>query len=130
MEPVKYMRADTKLAQGPTDLSQMLGIWLNADSETDNIARFVLAEKDDTLTIRAYAADSPGLADWGEIRAAPFVVGETLQGAGFIAQYVFDASETVLAANYAKGVLVIQAFTTFKNGGGRPSHFSREFFHQ
>ena len=125
------MRADTQLpTEGTADLSELLGTWINADPETDDIIRFILAGQNDTFTVQVYGANTPEPIDWGEVEATPFVVGATLQGAGFSARYAFDSAETLLAANYAKGVLVIQTFTTFKNGSGRPNYFSREFFHQ
>jgi len=36
----------------------------------------------------------------------------------------------LIVSNYAKGVLVIQSYSRFCDGSGRPDYFTREFFHQ
>lgn len=131
MEPVKYMRADTQLpTEGTADLSELLGTWINADPETDDIIRFILAGQNDTFTVQVYGANTPEPIDWGEVEATPCATGTTLEIAGFDARYDFGPVETLLAAYGAKGVLVIQTYTRFKDGSGRPDYFTREFFHQ
>jgi len=38
--------------------------------------------------------------------------------------------ETQVAANLKYGVLVIQSYNRFRDDSGRPSYFTREFFHR
>ena len=55
---------------------------------------------------------------------------ESRQPAGFLARYDFGFSELSLAANEAQGLLIIASFSTFRDGSGRSSYFSREFFYR
>ena len=50
--------------------------------------------------------------------------------AGFLARYDFGFSELSLAANEAQGLLIIASFSTFRDGSGRSSYFTREFFYR
>lgn len=136
METLKYVRANDRLAAGDAspgvvDWDGTLGTWHNTDPETGEIQQIILSEDQGTLRIHAFGACRPALCDWGEVEATPHVAhlaGETL--AGFEARYDFGFMETVLAANVKRGILVIQSYNTFKDGSGRASYFTREFFHQ
>ncbi len=132
MKLAKYMRADTQLpTEGTLNLSPLVGTWINTNLETNHIIKVVTdSQGDGALTVHIYGADSPNPIDWGEIKTTPVVIGTTLEGVGFHAHYDFGEIEILLAANHSKGVLVIQTYTTFKDGSERPNYFSREFFHQ
>jgi hypothetical protein len=126
------VRADGLLAgDGAADLAPLIGSWINTDTDTNHFIRVVTAlDPEGRFTVRMFGADDAGPIDWGEREAMPFVTGKTLQGVGFHTRYKFDDAETLIAANHSKGVLVIQAYTEFRDGSGRPNYFSREFFHQ
>lgn len=112
------------------DLSPMLGTWVNTSPETDHIVQFVATERESAFVVRTYGAGEPDPIDWGEVAAVPCAIEATEEIAGFSATYDFGTVETLLAAYGAKGVLVIQTYTKFKDGSGRPDYFTREFFHQ
>ena len=59
---------------------------------------------------------------------APGVTGH--EPAGFLAEYHFGFADLALAANEAKGLLIIASFMTFRDGSGRSSYFTREFFYR
>ena len=125
------MRSDTKQMVGvKADATPLLGSWTNTNLETDYISRITIREIDNTIVIHAYGASSPEPIDWGEVEATPYVSGSSRECAGFYARYAFDSLETHLAANQKLGILVIQSYTSFKDGSGRLSHYAREFFHR
>lgn len=131
MDSATYMRADARqLSDVKPDLSQLLGLWVNTNPETNYISRIDISERNGSLLIRAYGAGSPDPVDWGEIAATPYVGGGTDVAGGITARYDFGTVETFLAANQKLGILVIQSYTSFKDDSGRLSHFSREFFHR
>ena len=126
-----YMRSDAKQKVGvKADASPLLGSWTNTNPETDYISRIIIREIDGALVVHAFGANSPEPIDWGEVEAAPYVSGSTQECAGFYARYAFELVETHLAANQKLGILVIQSYTSFRDGSGRLSHYAREFFHR
>ena len=131
MALTRYMRADSRqVIGGSPDLSPLLGTWLNTNPVTDHICRMVILERGGRLIIHAYGADLPEPIDWGEIEATPYTSGKSLEAGGFHAAYDFGEIETHLASNQKLGILVIQSYTSFKDGSGRQSYFTREFFHR
>jgi hypothetical protein len=116
---------------GPPDLGPTLGTWLNCDLRTGEIRSLTLVERDGGLVLRAFAAGDSDPIDWGETPATPYVSSLPSRAvSGFEARYDFTFAETHLAANIKYGVLVIQCYNRFLDGSGRPSYFTREFFHQ
>jgi hypothetical protein len=132
MNLVAYMRADTLVPTGGTpDLRPLIGEWINSNAHSNHIVRAVIAPGDDgELTVRIYGAGMPDPIDWGAMPATPFVVETNYEGVGFTARFDFGDVETSLCSNQKKGVLVIQSYTQFKDGSGRPNYFTREFFHR
>ncbi|MDB5036140.1 MAG: hypothetical protein JWQ98_3381 [Chlorobi bacterium] len=132
MNSAKYMRGDTLVSTaGGGDLSPLVGTWTNTDTDTNHFMKVITSlAPDGAFSVRMFGVDDDALIDWGEADGTPFVTSATLQGVGFHARYDFGDAETLIAANQSKGVLVIQAYTMFKDGSGRPNYFSREFFHQ
>src|SRR5262249_36810108 len=117
--------------QGRADLGPTLGTWFNCDQRTGEIRSLTLVERDGGLVLRAFGAGDSGTIDWGETPATPYVSSLTSRAVnGFEAHYDFAFAETHVAANIKYGVLVIQSYTRFLDGSGRPSYFTREFFHQ
>jgi hypothetical protein len=128
------MRSDTKQLTGAkTDLSTLLGTWVNAKPGTDYLTSVVLTERDGVLRIHPYgsaATDATEPVDWGENVATTYVAGGTSDLAGFHASYELGVVRTELAGNEKLGILVIQSYTSIHDDTGRPSHYSREFFHR
>lgn len=128
---MNYMKAHARQVNGgQPDLSPLLGTWANTNSETESIVSVSIGESNGGLTIRVYGADGPEPVDWGEAEATVFVSGSSRVVAGFHTRYDFGPVETTLAGNYKLGILVIQSYTTFKDGSERMNHFDREFFHK
>ena len=131
MAGLSYMRADVwPAAGGVPDVSPLIGTWKNCNTETDHIAKLVVSLRDSVIRVQVFGAYSPEPVDWGEVKAAPFVSSGKLVAEGFHTHYDFGPIQTLLAANQKQGILVIQSYTTFKDGSGRLNSFAREFFHQ
>ncbi|HWC77383.1 MAG TPA: hypothetical protein VG778_07970 [Blastocatellia bacterium] len=130
MEIISYMRADTKqIIDGAPDITPLIGRWKNCNAETDHIARLLLSSVDGALRVQVFGANLPDPTDWGEVAATPYASSGRLIAEGFHTKYDFGSVETWLAANQKQGILVIQSYTSFKDGSGRPNIFAREFFH-
>ena len=114
---------------GPLDTAGLLGMWVNANPETQGIARFVVSETDGRLKLRVYAVGPGGLVDWGEAEAKPYA-GSPASGAavGFACLYDFGFAEARLMAMIMKGLVVLAQFHRFKDGSQRAPYFVREYF--
>jgi hypothetical protein len=122
---------DGSLSSTRSDLTPALGIWSNRNLETGEILSLSLAEGDGGLIVRAFGADDPSSCDRGQTPAIPHVSGlGSREVGGFMARYDFGLSELSLAADEAQGLLIIASFSTFLDGSGRSSDFSRESFYR
>jgi hypothetical protein len=88
-----------------------------------------VTERDGTLFVRLYGS-ADELVDWGAAEAVPHVFTGTNEVGGFHARYAFGDTLVEIAANVKMGILVIQTYTSFHDGSGRLSQFSREFFYR
>lgn len=125
------MRADAKAMVGAeVDTTPLLGTWINAKRNTENVAKAVLTKRDGDVFVRLYGTSADGLVDWGETEAAPYAFTGTNLVAGFHARYALGSAVVNIAANVKQGILVIQTYSSFRDDSGRMSQFSREFFYQ
>lgn len=129
---MSYTRAKDRPRQenesgGQVDLKSLLGTWINTNRNTQGITKFILAEKDDQFTMRAFAVDAP--MDWGEVEIKGYAADIVSQKpVAFHAIYDFEFMESFLAANTNKGLIIIAAYNRFKEQGKRSNYFSREFY--
>jgi hypothetical protein len=115
--------------QGLVDLSPLLGPWRNTFRASKGIERVKLSREGDRYMIQGWGI---GFKEgWGRVPVVPHALNvSTRQPAGFLARYDFGFSELSLAANEAKGLLIIASFSTFRDGSARSSYFTREFFYR
>lgn len=114
---------------GIVDLSPWLGRWHNTNRDSKGIRSVVLSRRGDEFFVHAAGVGCD--ADWGAVPAIPHAAGvSSATPEGFLARYDFGFSEVLLSANVAKGLLIIASFATFRDGSGRSSYFTREFFHR
>ena len=139
MTDLRYAREADRLDQAPPaagslDVSPLLGTWFNTNPGSRGIVRFVLGSRDGVLTVRAFGAGSTEGTeqDWGEVDAERiYTDGMTSSNVmSFTARYDFGFLESHLQANMNLGLLVVAGYNTFKDGSGRSSYFSREFYHR
>jgi hypothetical protein len=108
----------------------LLGTWYATDKEADGVVRLELSESEDTVVVRAFGDVDAQPYDWGEIHATVYGNGPSAAEAmAFSALYDFGFKTILLAAYAKQGILVLDTFTTFKDGD-RTGFFTREFFHR
>jgi hypothetical protein len=114
---------------GTVDLSPLLGSWRNTYRGSKGIDRVVLARDGDRYVLHGWGIGCN--EDWGVAPVVPHATNvASLEPAGFLARYDFGFSELSLAANEAKGLLIIASYSTFRDGSTRSSYFTREFFYR
>jgi hypothetical protein len=114
---------------GTVDLSALIGGWRNTYRASKGIHRVLLAREADRYTLHAWGVGCD--QDWGEVPVVPHATHvASQQPAGFLARYHFGFAELSLAANEAKGLLIIASFSTFRDSSARSSYFTREFFYR
>lgn len=106
------------------DMSPLLGVWTNSNSQTEWIKRFTLGKKGSIFTIRVHGATEP--FDWGEVEAVPYA--DNIGELAFHAVYELETVHSLLAANTNKGLIIIAAFNRFQKDGGRSNFLCREFY--
>ena len=110
-------------------VEELEGTWFNVDPETGEIGRIVISVQEGVVSLEVWALDAGQLIPWGKRDATPYVerIGSALV-TGFLSDHELGFARTRLAANLKHGVLVIQSYTEFCDGSGRPAYFTREFF--
>lgn len=114
---------------GPTDLSGLIGTWVNSNPDTTGIARMVMSEAGGNLSLQTFAIGPDGLIDWGSTDVT--VVGSSAASraaAGFTCTYDFGFAETRLHGMFMKGLLVLAQFHSFKDDSNRVGYFGREYY--
>jgi hypothetical protein len=120
---------ETGIGGGPVDLAPLVGRWRNTYRRSQGIRGVELIRSGDRYFLRASGIGSD--VNWGEVPANPHATDVSgRQAAGFLARFQFGFSDLTLAANEAKGLLIIAAYATFRDGSGRASYFTREFFYR
>lgn len=113
-----------------TDLSPLVGKWVNTNKNTSGIARIALRAENHHLKVQAFGAGSSGLHDWGEVAASAFAGNvASNQAVGFKAHYDFGSSDTLLAAYLNKRILVVDSYNDFRDGSSRSRYFFRDHFY-
>ena len=105
------------------------GTWKNVNLQTGQISRIEMTFSGDKLMINCFGKLENGEMDWGLAETTVFsskVTSKVVES--FWANYDFGFMETKIAGNIKYGVMVIQAYSTFKDGSDRNNYFSREFF--
>ena len=121
---------DRATTPSASDLEPILGTWRNAAEGGTGVAWLVLAFRDGSLVVRAHGAGGPAHGDWGEVEATAHHAGPTASGAtAFSAVYDLGSVTSILAGYAEHGLLVLDALNSFPDRNGRPSYFTREYFH-
>ena len=124
-----YDRVEIEDAASPLDASNLKGVWINSNPDTNGIARMEFSDVDGQLSIRVHAVGPNGLIDWG---LAPVKLCAASPGsratAGFTCTYDFGFAETRLQAMIMKGLIVLAQFHKFKDDSNRMNFFVREYF--
>lgn len=111
------------------DLRALPGVWINSNPDTNGIARLIISESDERLSLQAFAVGPEGLIDWGHTSVEVFAGLPTSRvAAGFTGRFDFGFVETELQGMIMKGLLVLAQFHRFKDDSGRADYFVREYY--
>lgn len=111
------------------DVSGLSGVWLNSNPDSSGIARMIISENGDDLTLQVFALGPDGPIDWGTTPLEIFSSGPaSTSAAGFTCSYDFGFVETRLQAMILKGLIVLAEIHRFKDGSNRADYFVREYF--
>ena len=106
----------------PVDPAPLLGEWVNYEVDSRNIASLTISIRDESAIVN--------ITGWGEATAFPFALttagGEAV---AFRAAYDFGFARIALLAYLNKRLLVVDAYTTFRDDSGRSSYFVRDHFY-
>lgn len=124
-----YDRVEIEDAASPLDASNLKGVWINSNPDTNGIARMEFSDVDGTLSIRVHAVGPNGLIDWGLAPVKLFAASPSSRTtAGFTCTYDFGFAETRLQAMIMKGLIVLAQVHKFKDDSNRMNFFVREYF--
>jgi len=114
---------------GSIDIRALPGTWINSNPDTNGIARLVISESSDNLSLQVYAVGPDRLIDWGTTVVNVFTSTPSSRlAAGFTCVYDFGFVETRLQGMIMKGLLVLAQLHHFKDESGRVDYFVREYF--
>jgi hypothetical protein len=110
------------------DLTSLIGTWCNCDPNTRGIVKIELSEKAGSLLVHVYGACHPTPCDWGVVSGIAYAESVVDNDAiAFTAPYDHGFSERILTGHIDCGSLVIETFSTFKDGSGRSNYYSRAY---
>jgi hypothetical protein len=113
----------------PIDLGAFPGTWINANPNTNGIARLKMSQLNGDLSLQVFAIGPDALIDWGAEKVAVFMsTAMSRVGAGFTCVFDFGFAETRLQGMIMKGLLVLSQFHHFKDQSQRVDYFVREYF--
>jgi hypothetical protein len=115
------------------DIENILGVWINTNSQTGHIAKVEILEEGELFYMHAHGAGlvQGELVDWGRVKCEVYYSDISSKSiAGLEAQCDFGFMETKMSCLIKYGILVIQTYNTFKDNSNRSNYFLREFFRQ
>jgi hypothetical protein len=111
------------------DLAPLLGTWVVFEPGTTGITRVEVEGDGDAATARVFGSGDGDAPEWGASPAPVFaddVAGD--QAWAFRASYDHGWQRVELFGYLNRGVLAIDAGTTFTDGSRRSDYFTRELF--
>ena len=125
-------RHESPRADGQTiDRDDLLGRWLNFEAEPTGLARIEVAEDGEGLSVHVHGSGPDGLSDWGDATAHPFA--DDVAGAAAVAfttSYEHGFQRVELFGYLNRGVLAVDAATSFADGSGRSPYLTRALFYR
>jgi hypothetical protein len=118
------------IAPAPTEL---VGTWVNVNSNTRGIVKIVVGKSGSDITIRAYGACTPDPCDWGKVTGAAYSKAiDSSVAKGFTATYdsgfATDLLTGQLKQTSAGPRLVVRDFSHFTDGSTRNDYFNKDTF--
>lgn len=135
MTAIQLSRArDLPRAEGTAkpaiDLEPLLGSWAIFAEQTTGIARVELDEAGGVVSVRAFGSGPGEPPDWGLAPARVFADDvEGTEAWGFRASYDHGFERVELFGYLNRGLLAVEAGTTFSAEDGRSAYFTRTFMY-
>ena len=116
----------------PVDTAPLLGRWRNADPAARGLVEITIEDDAGGLAVRALGSGEEGPVDWGPARTNVFACLDEAGKASLslLATWDFGFLESYLQLRLPAGTLASAGFNVFKDGSGRPSYVTREFFYR
>jgi hypothetical protein len=114
------------------DTSPLLGRWRNSEPAARGLVEIAIEDDAGDLAVRALGSGEEGPVDWGPARSGVFACLDEAGKASLslLATWDFGFLETHLQLRLPAGALASAGFNVFKDGSGRPSYVTREFFYR
>lgn len=114
---------------GPLDLAPLAGRWITFSERTEGISELEIAAGDGGAEVRVLGSGTDPVPDWGRAPARAFADG--VAGGevwGFRATYDHGFERVELFGYLNRGLLCVEAGTTFADESGRSPYFTRSFY--
>jgi len=111
-----------QLLPSPIDL---LGTWVNVDSNTRGIVKIILGSAR-TLRVHAYGACHPTPCDWGTVDGLTY--GNSVssnRAVAFSVMYQLGFKTTIMTGHLQRGYLVVETYDHFTDSSGRYDYYSQ-----
>jgi hypothetical protein len=119
-------------AGGPEiDPGPLLGRWVIFADETAGLSEVEVAQSDGRVSVRALGSGTGEAPNWGQVPARVFsddVGGDEVWG--FRASYDHGFERVELFGYLNRGLLCVEAGTTFTDSSGRSPYFTRTFLYR
>jgi hypothetical protein len=134
--PAEPTRARDRLDPAPAskpevDLAPLLGTWVVFESGTTGITKVVIEASGDSVEARVYGSGADGAPEWGTSPAPVFT--DDVAGSeawAFRSSYDHGWQRVELFGYLNRGVLAVDAGTSFTDRGDRSDYFTRELFYR
>jgi hypothetical protein len=136
VSPAELTRARERLepapgAPPPIDLAPLVGEWVVFEPGTTGITRVMVAADGEDVTVRVSGSAEGESPDWGSAPAQVFADDVAGRDAwAFRARYDHGFQRVELFGYLNRGVLAVDAGTTFTDGSERSDYFTRELFYR
>lgn len=118
-------RFDTEI-----DVQPLLGTWINFDRAAVGIVRAELTRSRDGV-LHLAATTAPDQARWDAVPVTVFSDDVARRrAAALLASFTLAHQSVAIAGYVARGLLTLEAATTFTDGSGRSQHYVRQHFYR
>lgn len=113
------------------DLAPLLGSWINFDAQSAGIARAEISEEGGEVIISPLASAGSDRSSWGAASATIFSSDVALHTAiGLRAAFDLGFQHVLLVGYVNRGLLTLEAATTFVDGSQRSRYFTRQHYYR
>jgi hypothetical protein len=122
--PAHIAKSGIVIAISPAPL---VGTWTNLDSDPRDLVMVLIADRGNSITVETFGAGDYTPSNWGPVTGIAYAA--NLGGApavAFSAQYTFSNTHVILIGHLQGNRLLIETFTQFTDGSGRPNLYTAD----